>query len=88
VVSREVINQALPIVAVLPLTACRPGRRVYSTEVLLPAGSAGQPRDSIVMAHQVRTISSRRLGTRYGELNDHGLRTAVRQAMRTYLDLE
>lgn len=48
VVSNEVINQALPIVTVLPLTSMRKGRRIYSTEVLLVAGQAGLPRDSIV----------------------------------------
>jgi len=88
VVSREVINQALPIVGVLPLTRRRPGRRVYSTEVLLPAGAAGQPHESVIMAHQVRTISSSRLGELYGELDDPGLREAVRRALRLYLDVE
>jgi mRNA interferase MazF len=88
VVSRESINSALPIVGVLPLTTYKPGRRIYSTEVLLPAGAAGQPADSIVMAHQVRTISTTRLGEPYGELTDSGLRDAVRRAMRVYLDLD
>jgi mRNA interferase MazF len=88
VVSREAINRSLPIVAVLPLTTRRPGRRIYATEVLLPAGAAGQPDDSIIMAHQVRTISTRRLKKAYGELADLDLRSAVRRAMRLYLDLE
>jgi len=88
VVSRESINSALPIVGVLPLTTRKPGRRVYSTEVLLPAGTAGQPEDSIVMAHQLRTVSTHRLGEPYGELDDPELRSAVRRAMKVYLDLE
>ena len=87
VVSREVINQALPIVGVVPLTRRKPGRRIYSTEVLLPAGAAGQPEDSIAMAHQLRTISSDRLGAPYGELSASDLREAVRRAVRVYLDL-
>jgi len=88
VVSREVINQRLPIVAVLPMTAIKPGRRVYSTEVLLPPEAAGQPEASVVMAHQIRTLSIRRLGQLYGELADEELRGAVRAALRLYLDLE
>jgi mRNA interferase MazF len=88
VVSNEIINQALPIVTVLPLTSHKPGRRIYSTEVLLPAGAAGQPADSIAMAHQIRTISKRRLRSAYGELGDTDLRRAVRAAIRLYLDLE
>ncbi len=88
VVSREVINRALPIVGVIPLTRRKPGRRIYSTEVVLPAGIAGQPAESIAMAHQLRTIARHRLGESFGELTDPGLRTAVRNAIRTYLDLE
>lgn len=88
VVSREVINQALPVVAVVPLTSLKPGRRVYSTEVLIPAGAAGQPEASLVLAHQVRTISVHRLGSSYGELADPGLRFRVREALRVFLDLE
>ena len=88
VVSREAINRSLPIVAILPLTTHRPGRRIYATEVLIPAGAAGQPEDSVVMAHQVRTISTRRLKEAYGELSKPELKEAVRQAMKLYLDLE
>ena len=88
VVSREVINQKLPIVAVLPLTRARAGRRVYSTEVLVPAGTAGLPSDSIVMCHQVRTLSTRRLGERCGGLGEAELRDAVRRSLALYLDLD
>ena len=88
VVSREVINQALPIVGVVPLTRRKPGRRIYSTEVVLPAGIAGQPEESIAMAHQLRTIARHRLGDPFGELTDPRFRDAVRDAIRIYLDLE
>jgi mRNA interferase MazF len=88
VVSRESINSALPIVGVLPLTRKIPERRVYSTEVLLPAGAAGQPEDSVVMAHQVRTLSIDSLEHLYGELTDGHLKTEVLRAMRVYLDLD
>jgi mRNA interferase MazF len=88
IVSREILNKALSIVCVLPLTTWRAGRRVYSSEVLLPAARAGQPSDSIVMAHQVRVISRERLTSSYGWLDDEDLRGQVRAAMRLYLDLE
>jgi mRNA interferase MazF len=88
VVSNEIMNEALPVVTVLPLTSHKPGRRIYSTEVLLPAKVAGQPMDSIAMAHQIRTISKERLQTGYGQLEDPSLRQAVRAAMRLYLALQ
>jgi mRNA interferase MazF len=88
VVSNEVLNEVLPIVTVLPMTSVKPGRRIYSTEVLLKTGEAGQPHDSIVMAHQIRTISKQRLGKAYGQLQDEKLRQAIHAAMRVHLDLE
>ena len=88
IVSKEAINESLPIVNILPLTTSRPGRRIYSTEVLLPAKKAGQPNDSIILAHQIRTISKVRLKRSYGYLQDEGMRDKVRFAMKTYLDLD
>jgi mRNA-degrading endonuclease toxin of MazEF toxin-antitoxin module len=61
---------------------------VYPTEVLLDPGDAGQPEESIAMAHQLRTLSTRRLGVRLGTLVDAGLRHQLRTAIRVYLDLE
>jgi mRNA-degrading endonuclease toxin of MazEF toxin-antitoxin module len=54
----------------------------------VPAGAAGQPTDSIVRAHQIRTISKERLRAPYGRLADPALQQAIRVAMRLYLDLE
>jgi mRNA interferase MazF len=88
VVSREVLNKALPVVCVLPLTSRRAGRRVYSSEVLLPAGQAGLPSDSIAMAHQIRVVSKERLISSYGWLQDEDLRSRVRAAIRLCLDVE
>ena len=51
-------------------------------------GAAGQPLESIVMAHQVRTISKRRLRHALGYLQDAALREAVRTGLREHLDLE
>src|SRR5262245_18891139 len=86
-VSHEALNAALTIATLLPMTTCRPGRRIYSTEVLLPAGCAGQPNDSRVMAHQIRTVTKQRLGRSYGWLRDNALREQVRTAMQVQLDL-
>ena len=59
IVSNEEFNQVMPNVTVLPLTSTK--RRLYPSEVFLPQGKAGQPLDSIIMAHQIRTISKERL---------------------------
>src|SRR5947208_2073277 len=87
IVSRESLNRSLTIVGAIPLSTFRLGRRIYSSEVLIPAGRAGQPNDSIVMAHQLRTIAKERLLRTYGSLDDDRLREEVRAAIRIYLDL-
>jgi mRNA interferase MazF len=88
VISREVANAVLPVVTAMPLTSLRKGRRIYPNEVLLPAGTAGLDRDSVVMAHQIRTLSKRRLSAFVGRIEDQELRAAVRAAVRVQLDLE
>ena len=56
VISRERINQWLPVVNVIPLTSRKSAARViYPNEVLLPAGAAGLPVDSIALCYQIRT---------------------------------
>ncbi|MBI2854759.1 MAG: type II toxin-antitoxin system PemK/MazF family toxin [Chloroflexi bacterium] len=85
VVSNEEFNQAMPNVTVLPLTSTK--RRLYPSEVLLSKGKAGQPLDSIVMAHQIRTISKQRLGKVLGYLDDAGLQAAIHGAIREHLDM-
>ena len=86
IVSNEEFNRAIPNVTVLPLTSTR--RSLYPSEVLLPASIAGQPLESIVMAHQVRTISKDRLGRTIGYLDDPSIRDAVRSAIKEHFDLD
>jgi mRNA interferase MazF len=86
VVSNEEFNETMLNVTVLPLTSTE--RRLYPSEVLLPRGVAGQPLDSIVMAHQVRTVSKVRLRNRLGYLEDPPLREAVEDAIREHFDLD
>jgi mRNA interferase MazF len=85
IVSNDEFNRAIPNVTVLPLTSSQ--RRLYPSEVALPQGAAGQRLDSIIMAHQIRTISQRRLGRQLGALSDPGLQQAVQQAIKEHLDL-
>lgn len=86
IVSNEEFNQAMPNVTVLPLTSTR--RRLYPSEVSLPRGKAGQPLDSIIMAHQIRTISKQRLADLLGYLEDIQLQNQVCTAIKEHLDLE
>ena len=86
IVSNEEFNQAMPNVTILPLTSTQ--RRLYPSEVLLAEGKAGQPSESIIMAHQIRTISKQRLVKLLGYLDDLQLRREVREAIKEHLDIE
>lgn len=88
IVSRESANSALPVVTVIPLTGRKRGRRIYPNEALVTEGVGGLTRDSIAMAHQLRTLSKSRLRTRLGLVIDPEIRRAIRDAMRTQLDLD
>ena len=86
IVSNEEFNQAMPNVTVLPLTSTK--RHLYPSEVFLPQGKAGQPLDSIIMAHQIRTISKQRLKDLLGHLEGHQFQEEVRTAIKDHLDLD
>jgi mRNA interferase MazF len=88
VVSRERINQLLPVVNVVPLTSRKSTARViYPNEVLLPAGVAGLRVDSIALCYQIRTLDKSRLEQDMGELADVVLRQAIHAAIRFQLEM-
>lgn len=86
VVSREQLNQLLPVVNVIPLTSHK-GRRIYPNEVLLPAQTAGLRVDSVALCYQLRTLDKTRLGADFGELTNAGLRQVVLDAVRFQLEM-
>lgn len=88
IVSAEASNRVLTVVTALAVTSLKTGRRIYSTEALLSAGAAGQPRDSVVMAQQIRVLDKSRLIGSYGHVTDEAVRESVRAALLRYLDLE
>jgi len=88
VVSRESINQILPVVNVIPLTSRKSAaRNIYPNEVLLPADVAGLQMDSIVLCYQIRTLDKSRLEEDVSELVDAELRQEVVEALRFQLDM-
>ncbi len=88
VISREQINQILPVVNVIPLTSRKSVERVvYPNEVLLPSGVAGLRADSIALCYQIRTLDKNRLERDWGELHDVNLRQEIREAIQFQLDM-
>ena len=87
VISDETTNSVMPVVTILPVTSLKKGRRVYPNEALLKNGTAGLEVDSIVMAHQIRTISKQRLINSMGDVSNETLRLQIMDALRVHLNL-
>lgn len=87
VISEEAVNQALPIVTIICLTSHKQWRKVYPIEVLLEPNDSHLPNSSIVMAHQIRSISKERLNDKCGFIQSEEVKEKIRQAVKLYLDL-
>lgn len=87
VISEEAVNQAIPVVTVLPVTSLKPGRSIYPTEHLLKPEDCGLKEPSLVMAHQVRAISKDRLVEKCGTVKRPETREMIRNIIKLYLDL-
>jgi mRNA interferase MazF len=87
VVSDEDFNRVMPVVTILPITSLKEGRRVYPNEVLLKAGYGGLLQDSIILAHQIRTISKQRLKDLLGFINNSSAQEEINDALMVHLNL-
>ncbi|MDA3948745.1 MAG: type II toxin-antitoxin system PemK/MazF family toxin [Spirochaeta sp.] len=87
VVSDETFNELMDVVTVLPLTRRKPERNVYYNEVLLPESESGLPYESIIMAHQIRTISKTRIKRAIGYIANSEIQAACIRAMQIHLGM-
>ncbi len=88
VVSNDDFNAHMTTVTVLPLTKLEGKRRKpYPFEVLLPPGTLGKGFTSIVMPHQIRTISKIRLIEPMGRVEDGSLREQIEDRLLEHLDI-
>lgn len=88
VVSNDGFNAAMTTVTVLPLTKLEGKRRKpYAFEVLLPPGTVGKRFTSVVMPHQIRTISKLRLIEIMGRVENRSLREEIEDRLLEHLDI-
>ncbi len=87
VVSYEPFHRS-GLATVCPITAARSVER-YPGDIPIPAGHAGQTRDGVILASQVRTVSVRRVRSApLGTVTDRSLRRDVRIALAHHLGLD
>lgn len=88
VVSNEAFNKTSGYLTVLPAVQERHGRTCRTFEVLLPAGSAGNPENLIVMPHRICTVPAEAVVQMRGRLNDPDLRLEVVKKLLLHLGIE
>jgi mRNA interferase MazF len=88
VVSNDGYNAAFSVVTIVSATKAEgKKRRIYPFEVLLPIGMITAAHESIVMPHQVRTISKTRLLERIGTLEDESFREQIENRLLEHLGI-
>lgn len=87
VISNDIVNNTLPAVSILPLSSFKECNRIYPTEVFLPAEKTGLAKNSVVMIHQVRTVSKLRFDSKCGALQDTSIKEEINCVLRRYFEL-
>ena len=90
IISDEDYNTLMPVVTILPITTLKTGRIIYPNEVLINIKlkkRTGLAKDSIVLAHQIRTISKKRLSRKIGDIENSDIRYNIEEALKIHLNL-
>lgn len=88
VVSSNGVNH-LNQVTVLPITSIKnPKTLIYPNEVFLDKTVSNLSKDSIVLAHQIRTVDKQRLIGFVGILKDKKVIARIGEAIKFQLDLQ
>jgi mRNA interferase MazF len=90
IISDDDYSNVMPLITVLPLTSLKQGRKIYPNEVLIKKKDnpkTGLLFDSIVLAHQIRTISKKRLSAILGRIEDIEVQDKINLALRIHLNL-
>jgi mRNA interferase MazF len=86
VVSNNGVNHTLPVSTIIPFSSVSAEDRVYPTEILLPIEVTGLPKSSVVMIHQLRTISHTRLVKKVCELTSTSQQGKILLAIQEYFE--
>lgn len=90
IISDDDYSAVMPLITILPITSLKPGRKIYPNEVLITKQNyekTGLSQDSVVLAHQIRTISKKRLSVMLGSIDDIEIQERINDALRIHLNL-
>jgi mRNA interferase MazF len=86
IIQNDIGNQFSPVTIVVAITSSV-ADKPYPTEVRLPAGVGGLPRESTILLNQIKTIDKDRLERRLGQLDASSMHR-VDEAIKLSLGLE
>lgn len=87
VISSNLCN-GLNQITIMPITSYKGYEKIYPNEVLLKKDISGLPRDSIVLAHQIRSVDKQRLANYVGTVTDAEILNQIQEAIKFQLELE
>jgi len=90
IISDDDYSAVMPVITILPITSLKPERKIYPNEVLITKQNyekTGLSQDSVVLAHQIRTISKKRLSVMLGSIDDVEIQKMINDALRIHLNL-
>lgn len=88
IVSSDGVNH-LNQVTVLPITSVKnPNTFIYPNEVFLDKNASMLSKDSIVLAHQIRTIDKQRLTRFVSKITDKSLINQIVDSVKFQLDMQ
>ncbi len=88
VISNDGFNSTFDMVTVVSLTKLEEKQRtVYPFEVVLPMGTVTPEYSSIVLIHQIRSISKMRLLEAIGSISNEGQKTEIENRILEHLEI-
>ena len=88
VITNELINMNIPLVCVIPFISYKNKRKIYPTELFLNKDTTSLNKDSILLFHQIRTISKERLENECGFIGDESVRQEIIRKIQFYFDID
>lgn len=86
VVSSDLCN-GLNQITIVPITSYKGYEKIYPNEVLLRKDISGLPRDSILLAHQIRSVDKQRLVNYVSTIADSETISCIQNAIKFQLEL-
>ena len=84
IISNNSVNHNIPVATIIPFSSYNIDDKIYPTETFLPKEITGLHKDSILMIHQIRTISQSRLRKKEGSIENKEFQENIKPRQYKY----